>query len=206
MEPWSVHEYSIEKLTKLLSGLSQADPDTVRDKLHRRYFKDYLPEIGVKTLVVENDYVDRDFLEDYAAYYVRCFNDYDRFCSRIHFFAESFCTDDFEQTLEEPDVDFKRDVAQAEPLQPTYRRTLLEESMPRFIWRAIARVGSSPVLELVFDATDIEQGSMMCRGVEYLPSLGAFLRKRSERRLGAPGADERTRGIYEWFADQPPPT
>lgn len=127
MERWSVHEYSIEKLTDCLSELSKAEPDTVRDKLHRRYFEDYLPEIGVKTLVVENDYVDRDFLEDYAAYYVRCFNDYERFCSRIHFFAESFTSRDFEQALEEPSNGF------VQTLKQSYRGFVVVKPLPETI-------------------------------------------------------------------------
>ncbi|MDP2816420.1 MAG: hypothetical protein Q8O19_07050, partial [Rectinemataceae bacterium] len=32
-------------------------------------------------------YIDRDYLEDYASYYARCFSDYGRKCHRLHFFS-----------------------------------------------------------------------------------------------------------------------
>lgn len=46
----------------------------------------YFDHIGAKTIIVENDYIDRDFLEDYSGYYARCFHDYQRSCTRLHFF------------------------------------------------------------------------------------------------------------------------
>jgi len=54
----------------------------------------YLYEIGVHTIVVEGCYVDRDFMDDFAHYYVKCFHRYDRFCKRLHFFNFSFTTED----------------------------------------------------------------------------------------------------------------
>jgi hypothetical protein len=42
---------------------------------------------GCSTVVVEENYVDRDHLEDFSHYYVRCFAEYHRFCKRLHFFA-----------------------------------------------------------------------------------------------------------------------
>ncbi len=47
----------------------------------------YLTAIGAKTLVVEKDYIDRNYLEDFAAYYVRCHAGYGRKCRRIHAFS-----------------------------------------------------------------------------------------------------------------------
>lgn len=41
-------------------------------------------------IVVEEEYVDRDFLLDFSSYYVRCFEDYDRFCKRLLFFGDPF--------------------------------------------------------------------------------------------------------------------
>lgn len=37
-------------------------------------------------IIIENDYIDHHYLEDYAQYFVRCFRKYSRDCSRIHFF------------------------------------------------------------------------------------------------------------------------
>lgn len=43
-----------------------------------------------------------------------------------------------------------------------YRTELLLGAFPRFLWRAIGRKDDKPVIEFIFDATDIEQGSVFC--------------------------------------------
>jgi hypothetical protein len=54
------------------------------------YLKKYVEFIGAKTMVVEPKYVDKDYLADFASFYVSCFEPYDRFCKRIHFFSSEF--------------------------------------------------------------------------------------------------------------------
>lgn len=49
--------------------------------------------------------------------------------------------------------------------------------MPRFFWRARALSGEAPMIDLLFDATDIELGNSCFRVVEYDPRIGDFLRK-----------------------------
>jgi hypothetical protein len=51
------------------------------------YLYNYLTHLKCSTIVTEAPYVDRDFLDDYCSYYVRCFRDYSRFCKRVHFFS-----------------------------------------------------------------------------------------------------------------------
>src|SRR5277367_3606961 len=51
------------------------------------YLLDYLREIGARTIVIETKYVDGDYLDDYASFYVKCFEDYPKTCKRLHFFA-----------------------------------------------------------------------------------------------------------------------
>lgn len=51
-------------------------------------------------MVVEDTYVDKDFLEDFAAYYVRCFASYSKICARLHFFSADFGDDAFRSALE----------------------------------------------------------------------------------------------------------
>jgi len=87
--PFDVCPYSLDCLVKLIAASSHQKPeDEVRNKSHTRYFDHYLNKLGVKTLLVERDYIDRDFLEDYAAYYVRCFPLYRKTCTRIHAFRQ----------------------------------------------------------------------------------------------------------------------
>jgi tetratricopeptide (TPR) repeat protein len=67
--PFEVVPYLIGRLIQLLSSpQSQASVDTIRAKYHSAYFENYFHELQARTMVVERRYVDRDYLEDYAAY------------------------------------------------------------------------------------------------------------------------------------------
>lgn len=88
---FDVRPYSLDtliELTALLSG--QNTPEEIRAKSQPSYFDDYFRHSDVKTIVIEKQYIDRDYLEDFAAYYVRCFETYSRCCARLHFFTSSF--------------------------------------------------------------------------------------------------------------------
>jgi hypothetical protein len=98
-ETFEVFPYSIEKLKAIFVEKSMASPYFVEQKLHSRYFEEYFKVISAKTIVVENNYVDRDYLEDFAGYYVRCFEEYRRKCTRLHFFTEAFDDREFKGLL-----------------------------------------------------------------------------------------------------------
>jgi len=67
----------------------------VLDKTHLTYLDRYVNNLEVKTMVIENEYIDRHYIEDYAEYYARCFHQHPRTCSRIHFFRNEFKEADF---------------------------------------------------------------------------------------------------------------
>lgn len=85
-----VRTYDPSVLGGLFNELSHNQVLDARAKPHLGYFQDYLREISAKTIVVESPYTDRDYLEDYAAYYARCHEQYGRRCSRLHFFNTPF--------------------------------------------------------------------------------------------------------------------
>src|SRR5438045_8345947 len=99
---WSLHAYSIEELRSLLSKASTGP--WPNDCVHDRYFEDYFAAIGARRILVEHDYIDHDFLEDFAAYYVRCFKDYARKCTRLHFFKSALAEADLQYALERNDA------------------------------------------------------------------------------------------------------
>ena len=49
------------------------------------YLFGYLNDLKTKTIVIEYNYIDGDYLDDYSVYYVKCFGDYNRRCKRLHF-------------------------------------------------------------------------------------------------------------------------
>lgn len=92
--------YTPENLLRSLadeSGLARID--AVQAKRHLKYFEVYFKELSAKTVIVENDYIDRDYLQDYAAYYDRCFHDYSRRTRRLHFFSVEFSEKEFQEEL-----------------------------------------------------------------------------------------------------------
>jgi hypothetical protein len=96
---WTSIPYSADAL-RLELGRKSHDASAVARKLHCVYFEEYFAALGARTILVEEEYVDRDFLEDFAAYYVRCFPRYERYCRRLHFFSRDISLDDFGRLLE----------------------------------------------------------------------------------------------------------
>lgn len=98
---FDVIPYSVDNLIRcFVSGsLNLNTVEGVGEKLHLDYFTEYFNELGAQTILAEHDYIDRDYLEDYAAYYDRCFQDYSRRTQRLHFFSVAFTSADFEACL-----------------------------------------------------------------------------------------------------------
>jgi len=91
--PIEVLPYSINQLVGLLCAAaphSEREKIKIKNKPHVEYFKEYFGHFERDrplTIIVERSYTDRDFLEDYAAYYARCFEGrYKSTCTRLHFF------------------------------------------------------------------------------------------------------------------------
>ncbi len=96
---FEVYPYSIDQLKSLICDKSLAPLNLINRKSHTVYFKNYFDALVAKTIVVENHYVDRDYLDDFAGYYVRCFKNYQRFCARLHFFNEEIDSAQFDEIL-----------------------------------------------------------------------------------------------------------
>lgn len=125
-----VYDYSIDRFLDLVVKKSKHNSAaTVAAKLHSEYFNGYCADIGAQSIVVENRYVDQHFLEDYAAYYVRCFREYDRFCTRIHLFRKRFTRKQFDDYLSgnEDPSEF------AEGLQANYLGFVVIKPLPQTV-------------------------------------------------------------------------
>jgi hypothetical protein len=61
-----------------------------RPPLQLTYFGQYLSQLNCKTIVIEDHYVDRDYIDDVALFYARSLRAYPNYCYRLHFFAEAF--------------------------------------------------------------------------------------------------------------------
>ncbi|MFA5613297.1 MAG: hypothetical protein WC993_02375 [Methanoculleus sp.] len=65
-----------------------------------KYILDYLSELGVKSFLVEENYIDKDYLIDFSKFYSRSFGDCKKFTKRIHFFSENFERQEIANALE----------------------------------------------------------------------------------------------------------
>jgi hypothetical protein len=63
------------------------------------YLGAYLAHLGCKTVVIENHYVDRDYISDVALFYSRSLRAFPNFCHRLHFFREVFDQDRWRQMV-----------------------------------------------------------------------------------------------------------
>ena len=95
---FTVEDYSREELTRLFMQFCDSgerrehdneklENPLVRDKHHIGYLHGFLEKLGCCSILIEDHYVDRDYLEDFAAYHVRSFYPYRRHCARLHFFS-----------------------------------------------------------------------------------------------------------------------
>lgn len=95
-----VLSYSEDILAQELSNDS-TPVDVIQNKRQYLYLKEYLGTQGlkIKTIVIEDKYISKDYLKDFAAYYATCFKDYKKYCKRIHFFTNTFNQTDLEKFL-----------------------------------------------------------------------------------------------------------
>ena len=92
---YGIFEYNIDNLCVYISYQTNTPLGQIKQKKQIKYLINYLDyfiknnaENGI-AFIYENDYIDKHYIEDYASYYVRCFENYKKTCSRIHFFKKN---------------------------------------------------------------------------------------------------------------------
>jgi len=94
-----IHYKSSEDVTsELLQKGFIEDLSTTQNK-HFKFFDEYFRYHKIQTVVLEYEYIDKDYLDDYSFYYSKCFINYPKKCCRAHFFKSSFSKVDFEREI-----------------------------------------------------------------------------------------------------------
>lgn len=124
-EEFCVLNYSIENLKTIFKSCSLATVELIEAKLQTEYFETYFESIGAKTIVVESDYLDNHYLDDYSEYYVKCFKNYQRTCNKLHFFTTSFNKSYFRKIIN-GEINYKE-------LQDSYLGYIILKKLPRSI-------------------------------------------------------------------------
>ena len=99
--------------------------------------------------------------------------------------------------------DLKSEIFNSTKIESNLRLEILSCSLPHFIWRATATHEGDNVLDLLFDATDIEQSQFFLRAIEYNQELSEVLREIAK----APSLEKTFQTIpegkiIEWFKQQ----
>jgi len=105
----------------------------------------HLESIGAKTILVENNYVERSYIIDYQNFYSRCFHPYSRKCKRLHFFSFSFDDNDFNKLLrKEEGVDDLLD-----NIKSNYLGYIVVRPLPvSVIGKTVLKAGDNKTIEL----------------------------------------------------------
>jgi hypothetical protein len=104
MPACGVVQYDLAVFCRLVAEASNDQPATFEKSVHAEFFKSYFEELGARTILVEEEYTDRDYLEDYAAYYSRCFHSFPRTCRRLHFLATELAKVEYDRILSGDDT------------------------------------------------------------------------------------------------------
>ena len=100
---FEISPFNLSNFLKCLENDNQLlEPNTVKSKRQTDYLYNYLKssELDCQTIVIEYEYVDVDFLDDYVEYFAKCFYPYNRFCKRLHFFSNQFSESEYQDILE----------------------------------------------------------------------------------------------------------
>lgn len=93
---YSIGRLSAANLARALAS-DKSSPADVKAHGEFGYLLRYLSDIRVRTLVVEHEYTDGDYLDDYTFYYAKAWGHFDRRCKRIHCFSKVFASSDLEE-------------------------------------------------------------------------------------------------------------
>lgn len=120
-----------EKFNELVFGLKKPYGSFSRPPLI-----EHLHKIGLTSFILESEYIDKDYIKDYANYYARCFYDYKKYCKRLHFFSCSITNSSFHKALEENDESFFK------KMQENYLGFMVLKPIPNKIGRTCIKTYS----------------------------------------------------------------
>jgi hypothetical protein len=98
--------YTEEALAASLSN-QYTTADLIKTKNHFTYLSNYfcVDGLNAQTILIEENYISKDFLHDYASYYALCFEKYPKVCRRVHFFDIPVTAGDFEAVILKPEAE-----------------------------------------------------------------------------------------------------
>jgi hypothetical protein len=99
MIPYLVCEFGKPAISNLIKECFGSEFPEIFSKPQVDYIYRYLKDLDAGTVLLETQYVDKDYLDDYSKFYVRRFSSKDHKCARLHFFTGTTTHQDFENWL-----------------------------------------------------------------------------------------------------------
>jgi hypothetical protein len=97
--PYLVCQFSKPTVSNLVKECFGSDFPDILKKPQLNYIYHYLKELGAKSVLLEREYLDKDYLEDFSRYYVKCFKNSGHKCARLHFFDSEINHTSFNEIL-----------------------------------------------------------------------------------------------------------
>jgi hypothetical protein len=91
------YDHDVSFLESLLYGKNESQ---------KIAFQTIFEKLKIKSVIVENNYIDKDYLVDYTSYLARCFSDYPRLCKRMHFFKKEINEESFFKAITNNDTSY----------------------------------------------------------------------------------------------------
>lgn len=99
MTPYLVSKFEKATLSALIRECFDFDFADIFSKPQVSYLFKYLKELNAEGVLLEPEYIDREFLEDFSNYYVKRFGNNGYVCSRLHFFKCQISHKDMDEFL-----------------------------------------------------------------------------------------------------------
>lgn len=87
MNPLLISSFEKQTLSNLVTQCFGSDFPDILQKPQVDYIFNYLKDMGAVSVLLERNYVDKDYLEDFSHYYVKRFGNAGHQCARMHFFT-----------------------------------------------------------------------------------------------------------------------
>lgn len=97
-KPYTISAFGEAEFFSALPG-TPCTLEDVKNNGRVKYLVDYLRYLGCKTIITELDYVDADYLDDYASFYSKSFDRIPSRCRRLHLFSCDISAEEFESAL-----------------------------------------------------------------------------------------------------------
>jgi len=88
MNPFLISSFEKQTLSNLVTQCFGSDFPDILQKPQVNYIFNYLKDMKAVSVLLERNYVDKDYLEDFSRYYVKRFGNAGHQCARMHFFIK----------------------------------------------------------------------------------------------------------------------